>query len=296
VRDLAPPAAFQTVPGVAISPGGAAVAAWTNGGNALRVAEASAGGRFGAARTVATGVNDYFLDTDRGRPLLLWRAGQQLFELASPFMSSRPVGALGSGESLSAEDTVLASDRRGDELRVWAAYGNSGVDIRAAGRRSGASFGAPRVIAHAGPAGTTCVVNATMTTHAQAFAAWECGYPDPGRRDGFAQAAYLASDGRPQALSRRQSVLAAGHRPRMALDRNGRAIAAWQMTGYNGYIAVTGAHRQFDSFRPIARFPQNGANPVDVAITPQRIGLATWVDEPSRRSQRVRVASIRLPS
>ena len=295
VRDLAPPAAFQTAPGVAITPAGAAVAAWTDAGHALHVAEASAGGRFGASRTVATGVDDYFLDTVSGRPLLLWRAGQQVFELPSPFIASRPVGALGSGESLSNEDTIVASDRRGDELRVWAAYGNNGVDIRAAGRRTGESFGAPRVIAHAGPAGTACVVNATMSSTGQALAAWNCAYPDPGRRDGFGQAAYLASDGRPLALSHRQSVLAAGDRPAIALDRNGRAIAGWQMPDYRGYIAVTGAHRQFDRFRPIARVPQSGATPVDVAITPQRIGLATWVDEPGRRSERVRVASIRLP-
>jgi hypothetical protein len=237
----------------------------------LSVAEAAPRGRFSRARTIVPSVLDFAVDSVRGRPLLLYeergRPGQQL-ALAPPYATAQPVGSLSSGDPFARGD--VAGDGRGNELIVNA-------DIAISHRSAGGTFAPFRQFAK--PSGTDCGMTMRMNSRI-AVAAWNCGDNNQGQ----AQVAVLSPRGRLLRLSRSRTVYPGGEAPTLALDRNGRWVAAFREDFQtNGFVALSGRGKHPDPWRRIVARSRQLQAP-DVAILRGGIAHAAWVDDPGKRA------------
>jgi hypothetical protein len=286
--------------GVVISKQGRAGVLWSAGSEIL-FAEATQAGRFGQARTVARG--DYRIADEGSRgPEVIYGVERgnetflsDLYATGPPFAGRAFLGSVDESPVLS-----INSDARGDVLIVLIEEETG--EVQAIYRPAEGRFGKPSVVARLRPGALhQCSLGTAMNARGEALAAWACsptgdvagvkGEPD------FGQAALLAPGARVAAVSARHAV-AVANPPGVAINNGGLGLVAWQDAvhdPYNGLISLDVAHNGFGSYRTLVREPF-AVNPlVDLAVTSQGVGLATWIDESRFGTERIRVSSIRLP-
>lgn len=256
---------------------------------ALRYAEALPSGRLTPARTVATRINSWDVSNDAsGAQLLEWRTGAQWYAATQPFEVSREIPPPTYGGAFA---VAFANDGHGHEVRV-AAVDHDKVDITAAVRRVGGSFGHARLIAHAAPGGTLCDVGAAMNVHRRVFAVWDCQRGESGA--GYARGAMLTRDGRVRSMSGRHAALSAGTYMGMDLDDHGHAVAVWQEPDYDDIVSLVATRGRIAGFRRVAHSHGMDRTSIGATIAPRGRALATWADSRYGRAVRIKVATIDL--
>jgi hypothetical protein len=214
-----------------------------------------------------------------------------VFATKLPFKHRALVATLPSLKDIVDVGTVLVSDGH-DELLVSTDWEPG--EVRAAYRRAGHAFGPTRTIARmVPPESGGCVLSATMNSRGEALAAWACSpsYGQAGGPPEFGQAALFGHEGRLRALSPQLHVIS-GY-PGVALDSQGRALAAWENTKAR-LMSLTGSRGRFAA--STATLARGGCGPsCTVAIAPGAIGLASWPDRSPAGSPVFRVARIHLP-
>lgn len=246
-------------------------------GNAIRAYTRPLGGSFGAAQLldhrpgypygVATAPNGaviaYWLGTDQ--------AGSETYELRA---AVRRAGAAEFGPvqdvsepGLPAEGVQLVFDRAGNTLIAWTVDGRLEYAIRP----PGGSFGTRRVLAAAAGYGATHAIAATPA--GRAVAAWRAsgGAKHQVRAafgtvaDGFGASRRIGGD--------------ANRGPFVALDRDGEAVAAWQVrSGSSSVLRAAVAAPAAERFGASRRVHSGYSEPVGVVADGHGTATVAWLD------------------
>jgi hypothetical protein len=193
--------------------------------------------------------------------------------------SISPADAAGSGSfvpgtvgNIYALQVALADN--GDAVAVWVDVANSSAPVvRAATRPAGHAWGRPQSLSHAANAG---LPDLAIAPNGNAVVVWRANV---GQHDVVQQAVRSLSGrfGRARTVAESdESVVGSFGPPRVAIDRNGRALAVWSGGTYGAPVVQLAAGSSRSGLGA-ARTLADGHSP-DVAVDGRGNATVVWVD------------------